>query len=75
LGLRGLSDFNVMKDLVEAEAVAIMEEEAGLLRTLAEWISAPLQELLPLRSVNNTKRKDFASSATRMGTLSSNAGS
>jgi hypothetical protein len=73
--LRGLSAFNEVKDLVEAEAVAIVEEEVGLLRTLAEWTSAPLQELLPLKSVNNTKRMDFASSATRRGTVSSNAGS
>jgi hypothetical protein len=54
------------------EAVVIGEEEDGLLQSL-ELISTPSRELLPLMSVSDTKRRDFASSATRRGTVSSNA--
>jgi hypothetical protein len=61
----------VREDMVD---VAIVREgEDGLLQTLAEFILPPLLELLPLRNVNYTKRRDFASRSTRRGTASSNA--
>jgi hypothetical protein len=62
-----------MWGLVKVEAVAIDEAEVSLLRTLAKLISAPSQELLPLKCVNDMRRRDFASSATRRGIVSSNA--
>jgi hypothetical protein len=70
--LKGPSTFNVVKDLLEAEPAAIEEVEAGI-RTLAELISTPPWELLPLTSVKDTKRRNFAISAKTRGTMSSNA--
>jgi hypothetical protein len=55
------------------EAVLIEEAEDGLLQTLAELTSTPSLEFRLLRSVNDTKRRGFASSATRRDTDSANA--
>jgi large-conductance mechanosensitive channel len=54
-------------------AVVIGEAEVSVLRTLAESILIPSRELSPLRSVNDKKRRDFVSSATRKGTMTFNA--
>jgi hypothetical protein len=61
-----------VKVLAVTEAVAIGEVEVDLLRTVAKLIFTPLRALLPLMSVGDTKGMDFASSATRRGTVSSN---
>jgi hypothetical protein len=70
---KALNAFGVAKDLDVDVAVAIGEAEDGFLQTLAELISTPSLELLPLKSENNTKRGDFASSSTIGDIRSSNA--
>jgi hypothetical protein len=55
------------------EVVAIGETAGGDIRTLVELNSTPSQAVLPLKSVSDTKRRDFASSATTRGTVSSDA--
>jgi hypothetical protein len=64
---------NVVKGMDMGVAVAIREAEDGLLETRAELISMPSLELLPFMSANDTKRRDFASSAIRRETMSFNA--
>jgi hypothetical protein len=59
------SDFSLVKDLVMDAAVAIVEAEDDHLQTLAKFISVPSLGFLLLRSANDTKRRDFASIATR----------
>jgi hypothetical protein len=54
-------------------AVVIGEAENGPRQTLAELIPTPSLEVLSLMSVKDSKRWDFASSATRRGTVASNA--
>jgi hypothetical protein len=50
-----------------------LEAVAGLLETLAEFTSTPSQEVYPLKRASATKRRGFASNATRRDTMSSNA--
>jgi hypothetical protein len=73
MNLRWLNASNVKKVLVEVVGVAIVEAEVDLLKTHAELISLSSLVLLLLRSVNDTKRRDFASSVTRMDIVSSRA--
>jgi hypothetical protein len=73
---RGPNDFIEAKDMALPEVVvAVVEAVADLLQTLAELTSTPSQKLRHLKSVKDTKRRDCTSSATRRGTVFSNASS
>jgi hypothetical protein len=73
--LRGPSNSIVVKGMVEVVVAAIVEGEDNLiLQTLTKFISAPSHDLLLNMSVNGTKRmRNFTSSVTRRGPVSSNA--
>jgi hypothetical protein len=53
--------------------VFIVEAVADFFQTLAELISTPSLDLELFISVSDTKRRSFASCATRRGIVSSNA--
>jgi hypothetical protein len=59
------SDFGVVNAVFEDVVVAIMDAEDDHLQALAKLTSTPSLELLLLNSVNDTMRRDFASSVTR----------
>jgi flavorubredoxin len=71
--LKALSDNSVVTALVEDVAVAIAEVEENILQALAVLFSAPTLELSPLRSVNDTMRRVFASNVRRRVIASSSA--
>jgi hypothetical protein len=50
-----------------------VEVVANFLQTPAELTSMPSLELKPLLSASDTKRRDFASNATKRATVSSTA--
>jgi hypothetical protein len=72
-GSRAPSALSAVKGMVVAVAVAIGEAKVSLIRVLAELILTTSHERLPFMSVDDTKRRDFASSATKRGTVSSNS--
>jgi hypothetical protein len=71
--LKGISDIIMAKTLVVALAVPIEEAWGNLHQILAELISAPPAGLLILGRCNDTKRRDYASKATRRAALSSSS--
>jgi hypothetical protein len=63
--MRGPSSFNVVKDMVKVGAVVLEEVKDDLLQSLAGLISTPSMEPSLVKSVIDTRRKDFAFRVTK----------